>query len=111
MATIRQWLQNEGFDFENGRILFQDVTEDAYCPGWARDDYELKDTIEIKDHPILDHEFNDGYGSAQCPRFLAKDSKKIYFPSQYDGATCVNSIEIDLDSFVGNKKPLPYPGR
>lgn len=110
MATIRQWLKDVGFEFDNSIIIFQDVTEEAYCPGWAAD-YELKDTVVIpSNHPVLDLEFDDGYGSSRCPRFLAKDSKSIYFPTQYDGSTSITVIQHNLDFFIGNNKPLPYPG-
>ena len=34
MATIRQWLTDQGFDFINGQIILQSSDEDT-PPGWA----------------------------------------------------------------------------
>jgi len=110
MATLRGLLSRAGFDFDSGRILFQGVASEDVSPGWACDE-ELIETVEIDfSHPILDKEFGTGYGGPEMPRFYAKDKHRIYHPSQYDGATGIVFTEIEFDSYVGTKKPLPYPG-
>lgn len=110
MAKLRDWLNELNFDWETGQIIFQDIEENAYCPGWASE-CDLKNSVLIsKDHPILDKEFYSGYGAPECPRFFAKDSKAIYFPVQYDGSTGIEKIIIDVAEYVGSSKPTPYPG-
>ena len=109
MNTLRMWLTGEGFDWENGVILYQGVEEDC-SPGWAYDD-DLEETIQITDtHPILDEEFDSGFGSPQCPRIFAKDEMAIYFPTQYDGSTSLERVIINPKYYIGNTKATPYPG-
>lgn len=110
-ATIRQWLDKAGFDWLNGQIIYQEVLNvRKNSPGWAsvRDSYpgQVIDT----DNPILDLEFHSGYGGPECPRFIAKDGRKLYFPSQYDGATGVEAVYYDLDYYTREGVATPYPG-
>lgn len=114
MRTIRQWLNTAGFDWDNGRVLYQEVIEDEdhnSFPGWADRD-QVKAPVEIdRDHPILDVEFDTGYGSPDTPRFVAYSVNKIFFPSQYDGATGLEVIGRNPDVYLHQKiKLTPYPG-
>ena len=115
LATLREELKNKGFDFENGRIIYQPLKEDedlgpVSYPGWADED-EVEASIEIDlNHPILDVEFNTAFGGPHMPRFVAEDKDKIYFPSQYDGNTWICWVYKDISKYVGNKELLPYPG-
>lgn len=107
MSTIRQWLNEAGFNWNRGAIVHQEAA--GYSPGWSRNN-EIGNARVIKhDDPVLDLEFNSSYGAPQCPRFIARDDSAIYFPVQYDGATWIEKIVIDLNFYVrGN--PTPYPG-
>lgn len=108
MSTIREWLREAQFDSKHGKIVFQNVTDDAYCPGWASDDEIGVSEVVSWKHPILDLEFDASFGSPQCPRFIAKDKKALYFPGQYDGATFLVVIRCDLSYYMNH--PTPYPG-
>jgi len=105
MATIRQWLTEQGFDFGNGTILFQPA---ASSPGWTSVEETGKGRMIRTTHPILDHVFDDGFGAPECPRFIAEDSEAIYFPAQYDGATWCEKVHKDITYYVDHV--TPYPG-
>ena len=101
--TVRDWLESAGFDPENGVIVLHE---------WGRNyPYKAK-TAEIVtiDDPRLAKEFDSGYGSPECPPFIAKDNKAIFFPSQYDGATCINRVELDINYYLNVENATPYPG-
>lgn len=107
MATIRQWLDAEGFNWTTGRIIYQ-PTGDNFTPGWSAP----AGAEQIgADHPILDHEFYDGHGGPECPRFIAEDAARIYFPNQYDGATSIVAVWKDLARYLEwQTTETPYPG-
>jgi len=101
MDTIRKYLTQSGFDFENGKIIIQNGT------GWS----EGGNGRYVKpDDPILDIEFSSGYGGPDCPRYVAQDKKKIYFPWQYDGATGPTYVYRNIKAYLGSENETPYPG-
>jgi hypothetical protein len=104
--TIRQWLEKLEFDFENGKILFQETDEDS-SPGWGT---PTQAYYISKNNPILDKEFYAGHGGPACPRFIAEDSKQIIFPHQYDGATGPTQVWKNLDKYLCIENETPYPG-
>ena len=105
MATLKSWLNDLDFDWESGRIIYQE-TEGSFC-GW---DTPIA-AMEIgKDDPVLTREFCDGFGGPECPRIVAEDAVAIYFPSQYDGATRLEKIWKDLSKYLDVKCLTPYPG-
>lgn len=83
MATIREWLDTAGFDWNSGKIIWQRTEYNEY-PGWES---PVDACFIPKDHHILDEVFDDGFGGSECPRFIAEDDKTFYFPAQYDGTT------------------------
>ena len=107
-STLRKWLDEEGFDWKSGTIVYQET--ESYYPGWTHDcGFKPGEIISVI-HPILDREFYSGYGGPECPRIFARDQYAIYFPGQYDGATWLEKIAIDIGHYCipGNK--TPYPG-
>ena len=104
MNTIRDWLTRGSFNWDKGRIIYQ--ATDKFC-GW---DEPLSAEEISKEHPILDHEFNRGFGAPECPRFIAEDEKALYFPEQYDGATSLTVVYKDIDWYLDAENPTPYPG-
>lgn len=106
--TLRKWLDKAGFDWSSGRIVYhygkdQAVCDSQYCDVEAR--------IEIGwAHPILDKEFDRGYGGAECPAIIAKDAKALYFPDQYDGSTSLVKVMLDIDHYLQDGSHTPYPG-
>jgi|SRR3972149_311509 len=112
MATIRQWLNEAGFDYTRGEIVFHHVEEDA-TPGWgnaiAASLWTLQDQAPeaVKE---LDREFDTGYGGPQCPQFIADDGVKLYFPDQYDGSTSLVTVYKNIARYLDIKTPTPYPG-
>ena len=112
--TIREWLNDEKFDWSTGTLLVQRVKENDYgmaSPGWAsREDLMPVEKITLSD-TILDIEFDSGYGSPQCPRFFARDAEAVYFPSQYDGSTNIEKVFIDPGYYLNLVEAMtPYPG-
>jgi len=110
MDTLRGELNDHGFDWQTGRIIYQPVTDNAYSPGWA-DGNDLLPAFEIPtDHPILDEPYDGGYGAPRCPRIVAFDTAHIYYPYQYDGASGLTTMKIRPDAYIGSTDPTPYPG-
>jgi len=105
LATVREFLDGGGFDWQSGIIVWQKA--DGYAPGWGA---PISAEAIDKDHPILDQEFDAGYGSPTCPRFVAKDKDAIYFPDQYDGATSSVKVWLDISRYLDIKEETPYPG-
>lgn len=108
MATLREWLKEEGFDFKDGVIIYQEVKEGA-TPGWRSGHDCYSPAVITNCHDILDRDFDDSYGGPECPRIFAKDSKAIYFPGQYDGSTWLEKVYIDVQHYLSGKD-TPYPG-
>ncbi len=117
MATLREWLNKADFDWDSGVIVYHElrtIDDDGYFvtrpPGWA----DLIDVGSKKviahDHVVLDHNFECGHGGPECPRIVAKDRDRVYFPSKYDGATWLQVVELDLDKYLDGDKETPYPG-
>ena len=105
MATIRKWLLQSNFNWEEGTIIFQ-ATDGDY-PGW---DSRAENALIIeRTHPILDEHFDDGYGGPRCPMFVAKDRNRMYFPGQYDGSTFIVVVSTNMDDYL-NGTETPYPG-
>jgi hypothetical protein len=111
MANLRQWLNEENFNWAEGRIIYHPTAssnDDFPSPGWSC--LKGQPILLPHDSAILDKEFDAGYGGPQCPRIVADDSLKIYFPSQYDGATGLESIYKDVSRYMEGDIQTPYPG-
>lgn len=105
-STTREWLTQADFNWESGRIIYQEV-EEKNLPGWSRP----ISSVEVPpNHEILDKKFDFGYGAPQCSRFIADDGKFLYFPSQYDGATelTVVSKDISLSRLARKSYPISW---
>ena len=114
MATIKEWLNEAGFHWEQGTIIYQPVNEegtpeyDMIDPGNGT---PINARIIEHDDPILIKEFDSGYGGADCPRFIAEDEQALYFPSKYDGATAIEKVLKDIRQYLNyESNPTPYPG-
>lgn len=107
--TLRGFLEWKEFDWTKGRIIYYPTT--GYSPGWSYGN-EIGYPREIdRNHPILDETFDAGFGSPQCPRFVAYDEEFVYFPSQYDGATTIDKAARDPQYYLDHPKvESPYPG-
>ena len=98
MATLRGWLDHEGFDWEGGRILGLVVVKEG-------------GNIVIpvnKESPMLDKEFSV-WGAAPAV-MIAEDKKQIYFMTTRDGIQDIHSIYKDIDRYI-DEGWLPLPGR
>jgi len=106
MATIKQWLDEKGFDWANGRIVYQEVKQ-GHSLEWGM---PKAGRLIDADDPILIQQFDSGYGWPECPRFVAEDARGMYFPGQYDGATLVVMVHKDITVYLDKDMPTPYPG-
>ena len=106
MATLRKWLEKAGADFDNLKIVYQEV-KGSSSPGWET---PINAEFISADHPILDKEFYDGYGGPECPRIIADDGENLYFPGTYDGATWLEVVSKDISTYLDEKILTPYPG-
>ena len=111
MATLREWLKENEFDFVNGKIAYQKISGDCSdSPGWGSVDKDNPISVIQNNDPILDLEFDSGFGGPECPRFIAQDANGIYFPAQYDGSTWIEVVH-NLDWYLKNPEvETPYPG-
>lgn len=106
MATIRKWLDQVNFNWNNAHIIHQ-VTEEEEPPGWSS---PINARVIDVDDPILDLDFHSGYGLPECPRFVADDGEYIYFPDQYDGATGITCVAKNINVYLDTSNRSPYPG-
>ncbi len=105
MATLRNWLNKAGFDWENGKILYQQ-TKDESAPGYS---FPVNAKYIKNDDQILDKDFNSGFGFSECPRIIAEDNDKFYFPVIYDGFTRLKFIYKDISKYLDFKNnETPY---
>jgi len=110
MATLRKWLTEQGFDFKTGVIVFEDTRQDHHPYNSPVHYYESQAVRSIIDfqHPILDHEFDDGYGSAQCPRIVARSGDFLFVPLEYDGSTQLVKINVNPEYYLDSDESTPY---
>jgi len=101
LGSIRKYLDNCGFDWKTGKIILQKGG------GW---DTGHGGKLISNDDPALDIEFDDGFGGPDCPRYVASDKEKIYFPEQYDGATGGIFVFKNIKKYLGDENETPYPG-
>lgn len=104
ITTLRKDLNDVGFDWSTGII----ISYDTYITGW-KCDWELennKKLIITHDNPILDIEYNYGYGGFEMPYFRAQDKDKIYFPYDYDGSSCVKWVYKNFTQYLETKDTL-----
>jgi len=117
MATIKQWLDDAGFDWENGTVVVHEIEQDE--DDWPHPGsglaYEFSETIVTRrareNDFLLNRKFDCGLGSANCPRFFARDENNVYFPAKYDGSTWLEVVNINPEAYLGNGyDETPYPG-
>ena len=108
MANLREWLNEQEFDWDKGKIVYQYYEEDpTHFPGWGSPD---KAKIIVKSEPVLDYEFDSGFGGANAPRIIAMDNVAIYIIGQYDGSTWMEKIYKDIDVYANMEAEVPYIG-
>lgn len=105
MSTIRGWLNDAGFDWSAGTVIYHHTTGTG--PGRCR-----AESAEIVDSDswVLDWDFSPSYGNPECPRFVAFDGRAIYFPWQYDGSTGLQVVVKDPGFYLDPQNETPYPG-
>jgi len=104
MASIHEWLLEAGFNFEAGEIVYQDTGGDS-APGWSTPEAAGSMTDEV-----LHRQFDNGWGSPECPRFFARCGSWLYFPQQYDGATSLVKVNVNPSYYLDPGNRTPYPG-
>jgi hypothetical protein len=95
MANIRKWL--EQFEQENKETIIAIVVgphdDDRWEETDRRPEYQ-RDVVLTREQglAILDVEYNNGYGGADCFPMYAWTEKSVLSISEYDGATSLNSF-------------------
>lgn len=107
MSTLRSWLNDAGFDWENGTIVYQEAN--GYSPGWSGSEELSPPRVIESSDSVLDREFDSGYGAPRAPRIFARDNHAVYFPGQYDGSTWLETVIIDPEYYLSGNA-TPYPG-
>ena len=106
-TTARNYLSKCGF--VEGSIFHQPTTAEDDSPGWSEGSNLQGIAFISMDDPILDEEFDDGYGSPDCPRIIAFDLKYSYIVCQYDGSTWMQKFPLNSESLF-ELGQIPYPG-
>lgn len=96
MATFRKWLNDLHFDWDTGTLIHQYGKIDE----WGEWGQVVDAKVLGQDDPILDRSFDDGFGTYDCPRIIAKDKDALYIPSDYDGASSLEKIFLDLSKYL-----------
>lgn len=116
MATLRKWFDDAGVDWGSLVLVIHTMEPRSFCPGWGtpqeafRFDFTKPGALDVHPHPVLDHEFNSGYGAPEAPMFIAQDKDCMYFPQQYDGATALVYVFRDIEVYMDVENDTPYPG-
>lgn len=127
ITTLRKELTEAGFDWNPQAVIIVQrykVSAIRYPSGYSAvlaegQAYALgsstSDKVENKtikpEHPLLDLEFDEGYGSANMPKFWCKSPTHIYFPGQYDGRTWVAKVALYPTAYLGEEaETMPYVG-
>lgn len=96
MANLKKDLEealDEGERIEAVVIGPHDRDPNRYGEGSLRHADKLNRVLTWEEAaPILDEEYNDGYGSADCFPFYAWTNTHIYFVCEYDGATSISAV-------------------
>ena len=96
MANLRKELEeglDEGERIEAVVIGEHDSDPNKYNDGPKREADKLNRVLTWEEAaPILDEEYDDGYGSAECWPFYAWSNTHIYFVREYDGSTSISAI-------------------
>ena len=69
--------------------------------GYGFDDYDKSERTTIHDEE-LDRKFDNGFGGAEGAPFTIHTTDYIYFPSEYDGAEGVESINRNPNETAKN---------
>ena len=110
MANLKEWVERS---LRKGEVVEAVVIGNM---GW--EDYRLEDIPLASQNkemwgrilsweqakPLLDYEFDSGYGAPGCQRILVWTNTHVYFVSQYDGAT---SLECVPRNPVACDPPMP----
>lgn len=104
-VTLRQWLTQAKFDFAEGRIIYHPVRDNEY-PGYS----DLWGEPIPMPEEILDQVFRADYEGPECPRFIAEDSRALYFPYKDKGRTGLVVVYKNLDAYTTRLEQTPYPG-
>lgn len=104
ITTLREKLNQKEFDWNTGKIIVQFPYRSGYpdiCDGDTRKYILFND-------PILDLKFDAGFGAPEMPLFIAEDALKLYFPTEYDGATGVRFIFKDINHYLDINEEMIY---
>lgn len=98
MATIRKWLEEVDFDFENGNLIWRKS-------GTPWEERRLWMRIDTS-HPELDREFDNGYGGAEAPQIVAWNEETIWQVREYDGSEWLEGSERDPAVLIGTERGM-----
>lgn len=90
-------MANLAKDFEEmaiGPILGAVIGDDGRRPYGQRGDSPLHGKLVAWEdaRPVLDYEYDNGYGGADCHAVYAWTETQVLFVHEYDGATAVQQV-------------------
>lgn len=105
MTTLREEFENLDVHWKSLKIISQEY-EGKYCDGW---DVPTHSKYISTSDPLLDLEFDGGYGFPNMPRIIAEDRNFFYFPCKYDGRTTLEKLNKNLSTYLNAENTI-YPG-
>jgi hypothetical protein len=95
MANLRTWLEEA--EFECGEEILAMVVGQHYKRKW---EYELlpdENVILSREAGLrkVNEEYDSGYGGADCYPLYAWTKSRVFFVSEYDGATSLSWVPRD----------------
>lgn len=109
MSTIKEWLSELNYDWADGLLIIHPTEGNRPGRSDLNGNAAWYTGSDSRDAELVNHEFNDGFGAPECPRFIAYDKKAVYFPSQYDGATQCEKVYLNPHKYLDGKTDTPYP--
>lgn len=88
MANLVNWLEKYSLEQIEAVVIGE--------MGWENSQYSSQKRGVVltweEARPMLDYEFDSGYGAPECNAITVYTKSRILFISQYDGSTQLNSL-------------------
>lgn len=94
MYNLRRAL--EGYEFQHDEQIQYIVVGQHHNARWSSKPLPDENIVLSREEGLakLDVDYYNGYGGADCFPFYAWSNSRVYFVSEYDGATHVNWLPL-----------------